>query len=100
MAHGGIAFQNANTPADLIYAITDWNKDETTKSIVKDAWKSAKSEYPAGTRRADAMSGISRYSTESASEAVAEAFSEVYRSGESAKPLSIEIVRLLREGLR
>lgn len=102
VAHGIVA--KKDTPS-VHAAVDDWNKHKTTKEIVSEAWKTAKKEYPKSTRMDDAARGISGYADftnndSSKSETVAEAFSDVFSNGSKAQPLSIEIVRVLRERLR
>ena len=77
-----------------------WNKCTEAKKIVSQACKNIKkTPYGKGKRNADLIGSVSRYANENASEAMAEAFADVYDNGENANPLSFEIKRLTKEQL-
>lgn len=78
--------------------ILAWNNCSEAKEIVSLACKNAKkSPYGKGKKNNELLSGISRYSNYTASEAMAEAFADVFANGENANPLSIEIKRIVKE---
>lgn len=97
IAHGVIAKKNYN---DAWMASLDFEDHTTTKKIVDEAWKNIGKNYPKNTRPKNARLAISGYAGDSYSETIAEAFSDVFSNGNSAQPLSIEIVRLLKMGIR
>ena len=77
-----------------------WNKCTEAKKIVSQACKNIKkTPYGKGKRNADLIGSVSRSANENASEAMAEAFADVYDNGENANPLSFEIKRLTKEQL-
>ena len=78
-----------------------WNKCTEAKQIVSQACKNIKkTPYGKGKRNAELIGGISRYSHDTASETMAEAFADVYANGKNANPLSVEIKRLTTETLK
>ena len=75
-----------------------WNKCTEAKQIVSQACKNIKkTPYGKGKRNFELINAISRYSNETASETMAEAFADVYANKENANPLSAEIKRLTAE---
>lgn len=75
-----------------------WNKCTEAKKIVSQACKNIKkTPYGKGKKNAELISSISRYAQETGSEAMAEAFADVYANGKNANPLSVEIKRLTIE---
>ena len=57
------------------------------KNIKKTPWGKGK-------KNAELIGSISRYAQSDASEAMAEAFADVYANGENASPISLEIKKL------
>ena len=79
---------------------TAWNDCTEAKALVSQACKNIKkTEYGKGKRNFELISGISRYSQETASETMAEAFADIYSNGKKANPLSQEIMKLTKEKL-
>ena len=74
-----------------------WERDETAKEIVREAWKTAKKGMPKGAGLISGRLDISRYAKETFSETVAEALSDYFSNREAAKPLSRAIVEVLRK---
>lgn len=75
--------------------IRAWNKCEEAKLIVSRACKNIKkTPWGKGKKNAELIGSISRYAQSDASEAMAEAFADVYANGENASPLSLEIKKL------
>lgn len=78
-----------------------WNDCTEAKTIVSQAIKNVKSSsYGKNKAKADLINAISRYAAKTESEAMAEAFADVYANGESANPLSIEIKKLTFEQIK
>ncbi len=81
--------------------IEAWNKCTEAKKLVSQACKNIKkTPYGKGKKNFELIDGISRYSHDTASETMAEAFADVYANGEKANPLSIEIKRLTAETVK
>jgi len=100
VAHGVIAKYKSNYQYAW-QAQLDWKDRTTTTRIVNDAWKNVKKDYPKGTSIKTAQLGISKYAAEGGfDETVAEAFSDVFSNGVKARPLSREIVRIIKELLK
>lgn len=99
VAHGVIAKNNPNNDYSW-QANIDWNDHSTSKRIVAEAWNNVKKDYPKGTKVIYARRRISGYSEKTASETIAEAFSDVYTNKSKAEPLSREIVRLTKKELK
>jgi len=99
VAHGVIAKNNPSNDY-LFQAAIDFNDNSTAKRIVAEAWNNVKKEYPKGTKVVYARRGISEYAGKNDAETIAEAFSDVFRNKDNAKPLSLEIVRLLKKELK
>lgn len=87
-----------STPIEKYQSAQDWNNGDTSNSILSKSLKEAKKtpEFK-GKRNADILRNYSGYVSQSKSraqghEAIAEAFSDYYKNGESANPLSVIIV--------
>jgi hypothetical protein len=81
--------------------IDAWNKCTEAKKVVSQACKNIKkTPYGKGRRNVDLIGSISRYANDTASEAMAEAFADIYANGENANPLSLEIERMTIEQLK
>ena len=98
-AHSVEWFLDQNNPAYSAWeSIEAWNKRTEAKAIVSQACKNVKkTDFGKGKVNKDLITGISRYASDSASEAMAEAFADVYSNGDSASPLAKEIVKLTKE---
>ena len=96
VAHGVVAKYKSNYQYDW-QALLDWNDSTTTTRIVNEAWKNVKNDYPKGTNILNARREISKYAANSYDETVAEAFSDIFSNKVNARPLSREIVRILKE---
>lgn len=78
-----------------------WNDCAEAKTIISQAIKNVKSSsYGKNKAKADLINAISRYAAKTESEAMAEAFADVYANGENANPLSIEIKKLTFEQIK
>lgn len=78
-----------------------WNKCTEAKQIVSQACKNIKkTPYGKGKKNFELINGISRYSNETASETMAEAFADICANGSGANPLSVEIKRLTAEKVK
>jgi len=78
-----------------------WNDCTEAKKIVIQACKNVrKTSYGKGKRDEELIESISRYATKLPSEAMAEAFADVYANGNKANPLSMEIRKLTVEALK
>lgn len=72
-----------------------WNKCTEAKAIVSEACKAIKqTPNGKGMKNAQIIATTSRYAQETASEALAEAFADVYTNGENASPFSQKVVEL------
>ncbi len=75
-----------------------WNKCSVASKIVSEAGKRVKgTEYGKGKKIGELIESISGYATNTRSEAMAEAFADVYINGNNAQPMSLEIVRVTDE---
>lgn len=81
--------------------IDAWNKCTEAKGVVSQACKNIKkTPYGKGKRNVDLIGSISRYANDNASEAMAEAFADVFCNGDNANPLSLEIMKLTEEKVK
>ena len=78
-----------------------WNDCTEAKAIVSQAIKNVKATpYGKGKKKADLIKSVSGYASTTESEALAEAFADVFANGTNANPLSIEIKRLTIEQMK
>ena len=99
-AHGIEWFLDNHNPAyDYSWErIEAWNKCTEAKAIVSQACKNVKkTPFGKGKVNNELLKTISGYATDNASEAMAEAFADVYANGTNASPVSNEIVKLTTE---
>lgn len=77
----------------------DWNDEQTAKSIVSQACKNVKSSQPKGKKKTyeEIRQAQSRYGATKPAEAIAESFADLYANGESASPLSKEIIKIIKQ---
>lgn len=86
---------NFDDPWQKIYA---WNRGDMSGGIVSKAVKNIKKiSYGKGKKQSELMSAVSRYGATKKQECFAEAFADCFSNGESANPLSQEIVKLAKE---
>lgn len=74
-----------------------WNSHKFANSVVKQAIEKLPSEITDGKKRFEILETISSYASTNSSEALAEAMSDIYKNGNSASSLSLEIFKLLKE---
>ena len=78
-----------------------WNDCTEAKAIVSQAIKNVKATpYGKRKKKADLIKSVSGYASTTESEALAEAFADVFANGTNANPLSIEIKRLTIEQMK
>ena len=97
--HGIVAEKQYQNIGLRSVVANDWGKHITTERIVNNAWGNIQRKYPKRTKMIDAQTKISLCARKTATETVAEAFSDVFSNGENAQFLSREIVKLLRKEL-
>lgn len=86
---------NFDYPWQKLYA---WNRGDMSGGIVSKAVKNIKKiSYGKGKKQSELMSAVSRYGATKKQECFAEAFADCFSNGESANPLSQEIVKLAKE---
>lgn len=75
-----------------------WNRQAGQSKLVSDACKNIKkTSYGKGKKNSELIKGISEYASRNKKEAIAEAVTDYMCNKHKANPLSIEIVRLLKE---
>ena len=78
--------------------VSAWNNCTEAKKIISQAVKNIKkTPYGKGKNKSDLIYDISAYARHNDSEAMAEAFADVYANGENANPLSKEIKKIAKE---
>lgn len=76
-----------------------WNNCSEAKLIVSQACKNIKKTAEGKTKK-ELIQSISRYALDNDSDAMAEAFADVFANGSNANPLSVEIKRLTKEQIK
>ena len=96
-----IALIHKKYPRNLTKQLSAWRNGDVANDVVASAMDRAVPGWKADPRKAaNAISDVSRYATQDASETIAEAVSDYRSNGRNAKPLSVAIWGELQNRLR
>lgn len=101
LGHAVEAYIIKNQSFNSMHALEDWGSCETAQNIVSRACRSAK-KLPSGKgfKNGELKQQISRYTLESPSETIAEAFADYFANEKKAQVLSKEIIRIMKEDIK